>query len=802
MSTDNVLPWLAPGSQRRGRGPNDPRLQVYVPLRARTAVTPHGTEADGVCECTTTGKKWTVDGRTTPRSLIKEASQPHSRSAPNLPQRSAIGGERPHATRITASGLPHQWSDAPGSLVRSHSSVRGGAVVTSVRASHALDPHRPPYHPVSGNIPGELVRSRGALRTTGQSTHGIDREEFASNSSPAVLRDPAAVDNGPNASRPQGTMRTASSVHLPSALRQKDRPSRHSSARGGVRVAFAADSVPQAHAPAVVAALNARGTSSAGSSLDCDSFADLLDYDYDNDSAGSSSAGSAASIVPSTTAPHLGNRAVTSSAARMTSSASRATSRRSGDGTPADAATALRAAQAGSSRPFSALEDRYRQSTGARPYQRPYSAMASVNRNAFGGSNPLSIHGHGTPQQQMLVRLQREAVRPPEPPQLAWMPLAKSAKLHARPASSKPRPKSSGRRPQRRIASAPPRVRTAPVPADDLSTVNSASLMDADGIGSAPPSSPALSHRTAVADDVDTGPSEPQVIVEDIEDVDDVDDRLQALELEGEDNEEVFEDEGYVEAEEDGADVVEEAVEVEVPVVTQREPTPPPLERRKSLRKANFGSKKKLGLVDDSDLLSEYMRNRHRGKMASDGDAEDSDSERVFDKKDVFAPSILACRFELPISFEMLAGISPKEYLLKYCIILPRRIKWYDQAFFTIDKLRKGSLSLKEARMALSQVHVDALHNSDLDRVMELVDLPKDFVVDRKLFHGIAALSERVLCIKLRDQGTVVVERELVEKVDFNCIDFKLEGVKVSKGLRALFKCIMMDTPRQGTPED
>ncbi|XP_078484311.1 uncharacterized protein LOC100186521 [Ciona intestinalis] len=161
------------------------------------------------------------------------------------------------------------------------------------------------------------------------------------------------------------------------------------------------------------------------------------------------------------------------------------------------------------------------------------------------------------------------------------------------------------------------------------------------------------------------------------------------------------------------------------------------------------------------------------------------------------------CRFWIPIDVRELEGLSPAQYLSKYCVITKRRFKLYSQAFERQLQKRKTkdtsvevktTLDIKECERALRDVHSNCINDEQVSHVRDLVCINnKDTKgnvarINSALFCQVCALTERLFYSHFvtEDNDDETSQKQRIEDADFDGLEWKLRGVAITKELRRL----------------
>ncbi|XP_037802888.1 uncharacterized protein LOC119597392 isoform X2 [Penaeus monodon] len=127
-----------------------------------------------------------------------------------------------------------------------------------------------------------------------------------------------------------------------------------------------------------------------------------------------------------------------------------------------------------------------------------------------------------------------------------------------------------------------------------------------------------------------------------------------------------------------------------------------------------------------------------------------------------------------------LVGLTSFDYLRKYMQLITSRRQLYSLVFTRnrdLESIREVRVLVEDFGSALGDALGAQLKEAQLDRLKELVPLP-EVALEREFFVLIAAFAERLFCYELLAAPDVYVEpRDLVEQLDFQHLDERLEGV-------------------------
>jgi hypothetical protein len=222
-----------------------------------------------------------------------------------------------------------------------------------------------------------------------------------------------------------------------------------------------------------------------------------------------------------------------------------------------------------------------------------------------------------------------------------------------------------------------------------------------------------------------------------------------------------------------------------------------------SLHSSDNDKYKKRDTSEDSRNRQAYRSGAHSdsryGKTIVEEEDEGIDDD-YFQKKKIsmdwlnsrLALTKHSTRFELPLDLTRLEGLTPVKYLQTYCVITERRAVHYSKVFNKFLKYGKQELSIADLIPALLDVHFSTVEKEQIECVVKIVDIPSEMTnISLRLFAGMSALAERMLRQSTLPSTTVLSEygqrREIVEDADFEALEWKLRGCKITDSLRNLF---------------
>jgi len=92
--------------------------------------------------------------------------------------------------------------------------------------------------------------------------------------------------------------------------------------------------------------------------------------------------------------------------------------------------------------------------------------------------------------------------------------------------------------------------------------------------------------------------------------------------------------------------------------------------------------------------------------------------------------------------------MSPAQYLCTHCIISDRRVQHYKRIFISARKKSKPAADSlqghEEVITAINNAHHDSLSEEEIYKVIDVVCLSPEKMVDFTLFCGLCALTERM----------------------------------------------------------
>ncbi|CAF1622748.1 unnamed protein product [Adineta ricciae] len=147
------------------------------------------------------------------------------------------------------------------------------------------------------------------------------------------------------------------------------------------------------------------------------------------------------------------------------------------------------------------------------------------------------------------------------------------------------------------------------------------------------------------------------------------------------------------------------------------------------------------------------------------------------------------CRFELPSDLKKLEGLTPLEYIGRYCRFSSHRRYQFKRIF---DKYRnsKHAVELTDLYSAVTDVHTDSFTRSQYDELCHLIGAEDPHTqFSFETFSGVLAVCERLVYDALNsssDPEDYELAKDPLEKCDFYSLKRKLDGFNISKELRKL----------------
>ncbi|CAF1121958.1 unnamed protein product [Rotaria sp. Silwood1] len=150
-----------------------------------------------------------------------------------------------------------------------------------------------------------------------------------------------------------------------------------------------------------------------------------------------------------------------------------------------------------------------------------------------------------------------------------------------------------------------------------------------------------------------------------------------------------------------------------------------------------------------------------------------------------------ASRFWLPFDVKLFETLTPREYLEKYCRVNNRRHALYKR-IFDKHKDSEGELSVKALPDALLDSYMRTIDSHFISQVIGLLDLSSNTKITFAQFEGIAAFSERYFfnIFTRQDNMEPQLQKEILEKLDFSSLKWKLVGVNISSSLRQILRLL------------
>ncbi|KAF6020457.1 hypothetical protein EB796_021231 [Bugula neritina] len=145
-------------------------------------------------------------------------------------------------------------------------------------------------------------------------------------------------------------------------------------------------------------------------------------------------------------------------------------------------------------------------------------------------------------------------------------------------------------------------------------------------------------------------------------------------------------------------------------------------------------------------------------------------------------------RFELPIDMLLLETMTPLQYLNRYCVVTSRRQMLYDKIFNKHKNIYSGKLGFQDLQKALSDVLIQSIDDEKMKMVIQMLQIDEDVQVEKRLFYGISAFTERLLypMFVRGNQNNNENQKERIECADFYALKWKFHGVNVNSSIKAL----------------
>jgi hypothetical protein len=130
------------------------------------------------------------------------------------------------------------------------------------------------------------------------------------------------------------------------------------------------------------------------------------------------------------------------------------------------------------------------------------------------------------------------------------------------------------------------------------------------------------------------------------------------------------------------------------------------------------------------------------------------------------------------------------EYLSKYCRLSSRRNYHFKRIF---DKYRNNQYRFESNNLytAITEFHTENFTHLQYENLCQLINLGNEqhqFTFDT--FAGILALSERILYDSSSFRGEQDLTKETIEKCDFDSLERKLDGLRISQTMKKLLKTL------------
>ncbi|CAF0819083.1 unnamed protein product [Rotaria sordida] len=148
-----------------------------------------------------------------------------------------------------------------------------------------------------------------------------------------------------------------------------------------------------------------------------------------------------------------------------------------------------------------------------------------------------------------------------------------------------------------------------------------------------------------------------------------------------------------------------------------------------------------------------------------------------------------ASRFWIPFDVKLFEILTPRDYLEKYCRVNNRRYALYKRVFDK-HKDNEGELNVKILPDALSDAYMRTIDSHLITQVIGLLELSSNAKITFPQFQGIAAFSERYFfkIFTRQDNMEPQLQKEILEKLDFSSLKWKLVGVNISSSLRQILR--------------
>jgi hypothetical protein len=143
-------------------------------------------------------------------------------------------------------------------------------------------------------------------------------------------------------------------------------------------------------------------------------------------------------------------------------------------------------------------------------------------------------------------------------------------------------------------------------------------------------------------------------------------------------------------------------------------------------------------------------------------------------------------RFELPMDLAILESLTPADYLAKYCRLSSRKRSQYYKVFNELRGFQCNTLNGKDLIIeALVKTQFQCVNEEQAENVLKLAGIfEADQKIDFQLFGGICALTERIYG---QSHIPLNLQKDLVEVVDFEALDWRLRTCTISNSLKILF---------------
>nr|VZI03159.1 unnamed protein product [Spirometra erinaceieuropaei] len=144
-------------------------------------------------------------------------------------------------------------------------------------------------------------------------------------------------------------------------------------------------------------------------------------------------------------------------------------------------------------------------------------------------------------------------------------------------------------------------------------------------------------------------------------------------------------------------------------------------------------------------------------------------------------------RYEIPFNLLDLEGLSPMDYLKKFCILADTRLPYYQRIFTKYKDGRTHLIPSDKLLEPLKALMSGAFYQDQVDELVRILDLTDEAqALDEHEFCCVCGLAERLYYTKnLRIFGEegLAMQQGILESADFHMFVKKMDGVKITRNL-------------------